>query len=283
MKRSTFALASTLLLLSTTLGCAAEHDADADYEARMASEHAGDEAVPGAAAGDPAQRAVDAEEIAYWPGEEITGYLAWPRKGASRGGIIVIQEWWGLNDNIKTMARRFAQQGYTALAVDLYEGQVGKTRDQALALMQEANGRTARLEDNLRAAHEYLATTVGAAKIGAVGWCFGGGWSLQSAVILGDSLDAAVVYYGRLDADDRLENLAAPILGHFGSEDGGIPLPTVRAFESRMDALGKSITVHVYQEANHAFANPTGRNYDEKAADAAWQRTLDFFATHVGG
>ncbi len=277
MNRNLLAL---LLIATSALGCAAGEDSDAEYAARMAQEHADDTPEPGAAAGDPAAE-VTAEEVAYWQDNDVTGYLARPA-GEPRGGVLVIQEWWGLNDNIRTMARRLADEGYLALAVDLYEGRVATTPDEARALMSAAMENADRVRENLRAAHAYL-ESVGVAGIGTIGWCFGGGWSLNSAIMLGGELDAAVVYYGRVVTDDQLAAIEAPVLGHFGSEDGGIPLEGVRAFEARMQDLGKAVTVHVYDGANHAFANPSGTRYDEVAATQAWDRTLEFFAAHLGG
>ena len=123
MIRNLFAF---LLIAIVPLGCTADESSDADYAARMAQEHEGDTPIPGAAAGDPAQE-VTGEDVAYWPDEGVTGYVARPA-GEPRGGILVIQEWWGLNDNIRTMARRLAEEGYLALAVDLYEGEVATER-----------------------------------------------------------------------------------------------------------------------------------------------------------
>ena len=270
------------LLLLAALACSSEGTSGADdYVARMGREHTGDEPIAGAAAGDPAYTAVTSEEVGYWPGEAVTGYLARPSDGTSRGGILVIQEWWGLNDNMRTMARRFAQQGYVALAVDLYEGSLATSRDEAMALMSKAGEQPERLERNLAAAHAYLAAA-GVGKIGSVGWCFGGGWSLQSAMLLGDDLSATVIYYGRVVSDSELASISAPVLGHFGSEDSGIPIEGVRAFESRMHDFDKEVAVRVYEGAHHAFANPSGTRYDEAAATLAWDRTLEFFAANLG-
>ncbi len=180
MNRNFFAF---LLIATFALGCAAGEDSDAGYAARMAEEHAGDAPVAGAAAGDAAAE-VTAEDVSYWPGTDVRGYLARPA-GAPRGGILVIQEWWGLNDNIRTMARRLADEGYLALAVDLYEGGVATTPEEARALMSAAMEDADRVRENLRAAHAYLASA-GAAGIGTIGWCFGGGWSLNSAIMLGE-------------------------------------------------------------------------------------------------
>lgn len=118
--------------------------------------------------------------------------------------------------------------------------------------------------------------------IGVVGWCFGGGWSLQTALALGDGIDATVIYYGRLVTDPaELEPLTSPVLGIFGSLDQGIPVETVREFESALDSLGKEATIHVYEGADHAFANPSGTRYNAEAAEDAWEKTMAFFAQNL--
>jgi carboxymethylenebutenolidase len=195
--------------------------------------------------------------------------------------VIVIQEGWGLNDNIRAMARRLAAEGYVALAVDLYEGQVAEESARARELMSAAMERAESLEDNLRQAHRYLGEQ-GAESIGVIGWCFGGGWSLRTALLLPDEIDATVIYYGRLVTDsEQLAALESPILGLFGSEDQGIPLESVREFESVLESLGKDAAIHVYEGANHAFANPSGTRYNADAAEDAWKKTLEFFTANL--
>ena len=126
------------------------------------------------------------------------------------------------------------------------------------------------LKRNLRAARGFMAARAGSKKFGVVGWCFGGGWSLSAAIDQGDEIDAAVIYYGRVtDNRERLAGIEAPVLGLFGDQDRGIPVESVRAFEATMNELGKSIEIHVYEGANHAFANPSGTRYDEAAATDA--------------
>jgi carboxymethylenebutenolidase len=256
-----------------------------DYARKMEHEHRDDTAAASPAASfEPAQPVVDSEVVYARLGETaVSGYLARPKRGADRlPGLIVIQEWWGLNDNIRAMARRFAGEGYVVLAVDLYEGKSAATPDEASALMQEVTKDPARLLDNLKQAHEHLERRQGAGRIGVVGWCFGGGWALETALALGKRLDAAVLYYGRVKTDrEELEPLRAPLLGHFGALDTGIPLEGVRAFEAALGELGKQATIHVYEGAGHAFANPTGSRYQEEAATLSWQRTVAFLAEQL--
>jgi carboxymethylenebutenolidase len=168
------------------------------------------------------------------------------------------------------------------LAVDLYEGEVAEDREGAMTLMRGASENRDRLVENLRQAHAYLAAQ-GATSIGVIGWCFGGGWSLQTGLTLGDEIDATVIYYGRLQTEtDALAALASPVLGIFGAEDRGIPLEGVRKFEAALAELGKPASIHVYEGADHAFANPSGTRYNAEAAEDAWSKTLAFFAQHLG-
>lgn len=264
-----------ILIGILAIGCGSSDD----YAERMAEEHKDDTPVASPAADAEPAAAVETARVVYsqHDGGEVTGFLARPADAAADApGMIVIHEWWGLNENIESMARQLAGEGYLALAVDLYGGRVAEDRDTARALMTEAGGRREAVEQNLRDAYAYL-TGQGATKVGSIGWCFGGGWSLQTALLLPDQLAAAVVYYGRLETDrDRLATLTAPVLGHFGSEDQGIPIDGVRAFETALTELGKDARIHVYEGANHAFANPSGGRYDAAAAEQAWERTSTF-------
>jgi carboxymethylenebutenolidase len=269
------------LLAALLLGACGPATED-DFVARMAREHRDDSPETGAA--DREAPASQGAMVTYarLGDKEITGYLARP---AAAGGsaVLVIHEWWGLNDHIRTMARRLADAGYLALAVDLYEGEVAEDRDTARKLVTRAREQTERGEENLSQALAYLRAELGAEKVGVIGWCFGGGWSLATALNEPDGIDATVIYYGRLVTDEaELAVLDSPILGIFGALDEGIPVATVREFEAALDSLGKEASIHVYEGANHAFANPTGTRYQAEAAADAWARTLAFFAEHLG-
>ena len=279
-------LLSLLTLSFLLMACGPpDADADADYADRMGMEHAGETPTATAATHGADSLDVATEDVVYATvdGAAVTGYLARPSDAEGPlPGIIVIQEWWGLNDNIRAMARQFAAQGYTALAVDLYSGQVATTRDDAMTYMQAAMANEASLTENVRQAYGYLTTEQQAPRVGSVGWCFGGGWSLRTALTLPDELDAAVIYYGQVVTDrDQLATLNVPVLGLFGADDGGIPVDQVRAFESTLQDLGKDATVQIYEGANHAFANPSGERYHAEAAEDAWARTTAFFAEHL--
>ncbi len=205
-------------------------------------------------------------------------YLSLPKLGPGetpKAAVLVIHEWWGLNEHIQRWTDRLAADGYAALAVDLYSGTVATTREEAMAAMRAVDETKALA--TLRAAHGFLASDerVRAKKRAVIGWCFGGGWSLRLAMAQKD-LDAAVLYYGSLvDDPARLASIEAKVLGVFGTEDRSIPMDKVKAFETAMQKAGKSIEVLRF-DAQHAFANPSSARYDEKSASAAWARVRSF-------
>jgi carboxymethylenebutenolidase len=249
-----------------------------EHAERMAVEHADDAPVANPMSSPEGELISTGETVAYATidGSPVEGFLARPADWAPGGpALIVIHEWWGLNDNIRTMARRLADEGYLSLAVDLYAGEGADDPERARELMQAVDEAAA--VENLKQAYDYLGETEEAHRIGALGWCFGGGWALQTALALPDKIDAAVIYYGRMVTDtEQLATLQMPILGHFGEADQGIPLDQVRAFEQALAEVGADAAIYVYDGAGHAFANPSGRNYEAAAAELSWQRTVAF-------
>lgn len=227
--------------------------------------------------------AVKTETVSYKSGDEtVTGYLALPDGGGKHPAIIVIHEWWGLNDWVKEQTEKFAGQGYVALAVDLYRGKVGTTPDEAHVLMRGLpDDRGLR---DLEAAFAYLAlrTDVDAKKIGSIGWCMGGGWSIKLAEDQ-PKLAAFVVNYGSLPTDPAIiAKIKAPMLGNFGAEDKGIPPDSVHAFESAMKAADKNADIKIYNGAGHAFENPNNKGgYRPEAAADAGKRVDAFFAKYL--
>lgn len=258
-----------------------------EFTEAMAREHADDAPVPAAAA-DPQTVRAEVEttqaEVVYGKvgDKKLHGVLSVPVGAtADAPAIIVVHEWWGLNNNVKTMANRLAKQGYVTLAVDMYDGKVAESPSAARAHMEAVFADQGGAQENIRQAHAFLAAR-GATKFGSIGWCFGGGWSLQSAILLGDAMNASVIYYGHLEPDEaQIRKVKAPLLGLFGAEDGGIPVDGVRAFQKTAVAAGVSMDVHIYEGAGHAFANPSGKNYQEEAARDAWDKTLTFFDAHL--
>ena len=216
-------------------------------------------------------------ELTTAGGRKVAAALAMPAKTPAPA-MVLIHEWWGLNDQIKAVAAEFASQGYIGLAVDLYGGGVGATPDQARALMGSLKADEA--TDTLTAWGDWLrGHAASSGKLGSVGWCFGGGWSLNMS--LATPVDATVVYYGNVaKTADQLATLQGPVLGHFASRDGFIDSAMVEGFVVAMRQAGKPLTVHVY-DADHAFANPTGSRYDEADAKLAWQRTMAFLERHL--
>ncbi len=262
-----------------TAGCGSRKQSDS-YADKMMQEHDTDRPVANAESEIPPSKPVKTKNVNYATvdGQEVKGYLAVPEmEKGSTPGIIVIHEWWGLNDNIRAMARRFAGEGYASLAVDLYDGKVASNPDSAYALMKASMDHSNANIENLKQAYSYLADSVKATKIGVIGWCFGGGWSLRTALAMPDKIDATVIYYGQLVTNpDQLKTLQMPIAAFFGGQDKSISEETIHKFESTLDSLGKSVQVKIYPDANHAFANPSGTRYNPEAAEDAWQRTMRF-------
>ncbi len=261
-------------------------DGDSGPVEEMAEEHKNDRPVSNEASSSEPEQPVETRTVQYATVQEteVTGYLAQPKETGEKPlpGLIVIHEWWGLNDQIRSMTRRLAGQGYSALAVDLYRGQTADSPDQAKSLMNKAMERKDQGKQNVRQAYRYLSNESGAKSVGVIGWCFGGGWSLRTALTLPEKIDATVIYYGHLVTDKKqLSALKMPILGHFGSEDDAISPSDVRAFSSALESLGKTADIHLYEGANHAFANPSGERYDPDAAKKAWKRTVRFLEKHL--
>jgi len=285
--RPSLLLTASILLLAVFCAQSLMAMSDQQYLQAMAGMHMHDAPVASPAAMHKPARPVHGTEVVYATvnGKPVHAYLSEPAN--SKGplpGIIVIHEWWGLNDNIRSMADQLAAEGYAALAVDLYAGHVATTPEAAQALMKGVLADTSAAADNLRQAYAYLHDTEHAARIGVIGWCFGGGWSLQTALMLPDKIDATVMYYGRpVDDVAALSKLKMPLMGFFGEQDKGITVQDVQAFQKALRAAQVDAEIHEYPHAGHAFANPSGENYRPAAATDAWKRTLAFFARYLKG
>ena len=207
----------------------------------------------------------------------VGGFLATPVTPGRYPALVVIHEWWGLTDWVKEQTQKLAEQGYVALAVDLYRGKVTSDPEVAHELMRGLP--SDRAVSDLKAAFAYLGTRkdVDRDHIGSIGWCMGGGFSLQLA-IHEPHLAACVVNYGALPTDPNdLQQIGAPILGNFGAEDRGITPADVQAFEKTMKGMNRRVDLKVYDGAGHGFENPTNANgfRPDSAADA-WARTVAF-------
>lgn len=209
--------------------------------------------------------------------EPLSGYLATPEKPGHYPALVVVHEWWGLTDWVKGETQKLAEQGYVALAVDLYRGKVTNDPEEAHELMRGLP--QDRAVSDLKAAFDYLNTRkdVERGHIGSIGWCMGGGFSLQLA-IHEPHLAACVVNYGALPTDPAdLQQITAPVLGNFGALDRGITPDDVQAFEKTMTGLDKRVDVKVYDGAGHAFENSTNQTaYRPEAAADAWSRSIAF-------
>jgi len=251
----------------------------------MSREHANDTTNASPAADIAPSRPVISQTMAYteYRDELIYGYFSAPADMLEPlPAVIMIHEWWGLNDNIRAMADRLAAEGYIVFAVDLFSGDVAGTVGEARALMMQAIEDPDSARENIRAAFDLVSNTAGAPRIGSIGWCFGGGWSLNMAQLYPDELDASIIYYGQVtDDEELLRPIGAPILGLFGADDTGIKVASVEAFRDALERLRKNYEVHIYPGVGHAFANPTGNNYDAAAAEDAWWRTLEFLNLYL--
>lgn len=227
--------------------------------------------------------AAETKTVTYKSGDEtVSGVLYTPAGKGPFPALIVIHEWWGLNDWVKEQADKLSSEGYVTLAIDLYRGKVATTPDQAHEVMRGVP--EDRAKRDLHAAFEFLASQANVKKdrIGAIGWCMGGGYSLDVA-LQEPTLAADVINYGHLATDpEALKKINAPILGLFGAQDQGIPPADVRKFGETLDRMGKKIDIKIYDDAGHAFENPSNKN-GYRAADAAdaWQRTVVFLADNL--
>lgn len=228
----------------------------------------------------PAAFAANTKTVSYKSGDEtVQGIVYTPSGKGPFPALIVIHEWWGLNDWVKDQASKLADQGYVALAIDLYRGKVATTPEMAHEIMRGVP--EDRAKRDLHAAFAYLSSQPNVKKdrIGAIGWCMGGGYSLDVA-LEEPTLAADVINYGHLATDrDALKKINAPILGLFGGQDHGITPQDVHQFGEALDQLGKKVEIKIYQDAGHAFENPNNKEgYRPADAADAWNRTVDFLA-----
>jgi carboxymethylenebutenolidase len=220
----------------------------------------------------------DGKQVSYKSGDETVSAILYAPHGKGRfPALVVIHEWWGLNDWVKEQASKLADQGYVTLAVDLYRGKVAATPDEAHELSRGLPHD--RADRDLLAAAGYLRSLKIAdpKRVGSIGWCMGGGYSLDLA-LEDPRLAATVINYGRLATSvDSLKKIHAPILGIFGGQDRGIAVSDVRNFEQQMKQLGKSVEIVIFPEAGHAFENPNNKTgYRAEDAAEAWARMVAF-------
>jgi len=212
------------------------------------------------------------------------GYLARPADGGEYPSVVMIHEWWGVNENIRHMADVLAANGYTVFAADLYEGRVATNSSYAMTLSNEVRNSPDEAVTKLSDATGALrASPYSNGRVASLGWCFGGGWSLQLS--LSDAeLNSTVIYYGTLTTNEtELRGIDAPVLGVFGSEDRVVGRENIAAFNETLDEMGVENEVRVYDGAGHAFANPSGESFRPNATRDAWNRTLTFLDDSLRG
>jgi carboxymethylenebutenolidase len=213
-------------------------------------------------------------------GGEVRGALALP-EADNAPALLLVHEWWGLNDQIKAVTAEFAKAGFIAFAIDLFDADAATTAEGAMDLIRGLDDEVATAK--LVSAIEWLRTYPGSnGKVGTIGWCFGGGWSLNAS--LAAPVDATVIYYGNVaKSADELAALNGPVLGHFGTLDDNINEEMVAGFQEAMAAAGKDDALMVnWYEAHHGFANPTSARYDADDTRLAWDRTLEFLHAYLG-
>ena len=204
-------------------------------------------------------------------------YLVTPKAEGKYPAVVMIHEWWGLNQNIKNMAHDLAEEGYVVLAVDLYGGKVAEVPDDARTYASEVRENPEAAIEHMKAAVSYLNSREDVIQndIASMGWCFGGGMSLQLS--FNENLSATVIYYGNLVTDpEQLDAINWPVLGVFGEEDTGIPVSSVNEFDAALDELGVENEIYIYEGVGHAFANPSNAGHDAEKTKDAWEKTVEF-------
>ena len=217
-------------------------------------------------------------------GNAITGYLAAPKPHDKYPAIILIHEWWGLNNSIRSKAKDFAKEGYVALAIDLYEGKSTIKPKEARLLAEAVRKNMSGAFKNLRSAVDFLKNSpnVDTNRLASIGWCFGGGWSYQMAKNdLG--MKVSVIYYGRFNPTDDLKKMRTDIIGHFAEKDRVIEIDSVKEFQVKLKTLKGDHEIYIYPNTTHGFASRKGENpnYDAEAATLAKQRTLTFLKNNL--
>ena len=216
-------------------------------------------------------------------GDTASGYLATPESGHGPG-VIVLQEWWGMDDSVKRYADRFAEAGFFALAPDLFHGETTEQPDEAQQKMMAMNMDQATKE--MRGAVDFLKQQEGVEGdgIGAVGFCLGGGLAVWAGAEHPDISAVVTYYYVMPHGKPDFSKVQAPVLGHFGTGDDFVPVEDAKALEKELNDAGADAEFEFYEGAGHAFANDHDRlgTYDEEKSDSAWRKTVDFFKRHLG-
>ena len=212
-------------------------------------------------------------------GVQVGGYLAEP-EGEPRAGLVVIQEWWGLNDDIRSIADRYAAEGYLAFSPDIYHGELTTEPDEARKLAMALERDVAARE--IDAAITWLKDEHGVATVGCTGFCMGGGLTLATAIRPGSNVDAVHVYYGGgMPDSEQIATIRVPVMGSYGAADVSISVEQVEMLRSTLEAAGVPNDVKLYDGAGHSFFNAGPAHHEEASADS-WERSLRWWGEHLG-
>lgn len=236
---------------------------------------------------DAQERAVISENMPYAEvGDELVyGYFVAPADMFEPlPAVIMIHEWWGLDQNVRAKADRLAAAGYIVFAIDLFGGKTATTPSAARALMLSVVEDPESASEKLRSAYQFVSETAGAPAVATLGWRFGGTWALNTALLLPDDIAAVVIYYAQVTSDEaKLGPMSAPVLGLFAGDDASVNRDSVEAFQGALQRLRKNYDIHIYDGVRQGFVNEDATNYDRDAADDAWQRTIEFLQRHLVG
>ncbi len=220
---------------------------------------------------------IRSEEVTYY--NDVKGYLVRPDDNKSYPGIIMIHEWWGLNEHIKEVANTIAKEGYVVLAVDLYNGNVAQNSSEAMQYRMGIDQNES--IKNMKAGIDYLKNEEGISKVASIGFCFGGEQSAKLSTS-DANLDATIIFYGSLPQEiDEIAKIDAPVLGIFGELDTGITPDTVEVFRTGLNEVGYENDITIYSGVGHAFLNPSGSRFAENETKDAWMKTLSFLETNL--
>lgn len=287
------AFRAVVLLLALLASCGGDADdgnaesgasPGAMEEARVAVAPTAADQLPAAIVGEGGP--LEGAEVRYVPGDSATaGYLAVPEGAGPFPALVIIHEWNGLVDRVKQVADDFAAEGYVTLAVDLFEGRTGSSSEENMALVQESMDDMPRVIENLNAAVRHLrARPDVTGRVGAMGWCFGGGIALSFGLD-GENHDATAIFYGRLvDDPAALEGMSHEVYGTFARLDSGPAPEDVAAFEAALDAVGLEHDLHVYDDVDHGFWLRVDEDPETRTAPAldAWQRLKAYLGRTLG-
>ena len=274
------------VLCAIVLSAACNPNSGSSPAAGAASSSQGGAQRPGTG-GEVIQHAVITDTLAYGEidDQNVKGHFAFPEdKVGASPAIILVHEWWGLNDDVRLLANQFAAEGFIVLAVDMFDGQTTTAPGDARKLMLEVFESPEFAEENLQQARDWVLNIAGASQVAVVGYGFGGDWSLNAAIALPDQFDAAVIFYGRVsDNEQVLAEIEIPVLGFFGGADNIIPVESVEQFDTALENLGKDHEIIIYPSAKSGFANPTSRNYYQNIAEISWRRMIEFLNQNLNG